>query len=351
MSVVYSIIIPTLNQSAKLKQCLFHLSELSFDADLLFNNDGGNINSLLYGELYKQTLTILTASILKVPVILSGQTIGPITKKIHAFVVKMALNKVNTLTFRDRGISFHRVKEIGVKKPIMQDTADDAVSMPFLPKKAVMKLVLGNKGAEWLKLPANLIVVMNMNGYLKAMGKKNIKEFDKEVRLLTKIADQLVEKYKAKIILVPTDYATSSDDRPLLIQIKNKMKHKERALVIGKEYYAIQYKSLIGLGDIAIDARYHFNVFATSMSVPCIGLANVVYQKTKLKGVMELYDLPYCFIPEDMDKVEVGKVWAVLEKVLRNRFKITRQLKERTASIQDDSLMTIRYAATILSGD
>ena len=31
---VYSVIIPTLNQSAKLKQCLFHLSELSFDPDL-----------------------------------------------------------------------------------------------------------------------------------------------------------------------------------------------------------------------------------------------------------------------------------------------------------------------------
>ena len=31
---VYSIIIPTLNQSSKLKQCLFHLSELSFNRDL-----------------------------------------------------------------------------------------------------------------------------------------------------------------------------------------------------------------------------------------------------------------------------------------------------------------------------
>ena len=34
MPVIYSVIIPTLNQSAKLKQCLFHLSELSFDPDL-----------------------------------------------------------------------------------------------------------------------------------------------------------------------------------------------------------------------------------------------------------------------------------------------------------------------------
>lgn len=326
------------------------INEIS-NADLLFNNGGGNINSLLYGELYKQTLTILAASILKVPVILSGQTIGPITKKIHEFVVKKALNKVDTVTFRDRGISFQRVKEIGITKPIMQDTADDAIGLPFLSQKETEKLLLENDGAEWLNLPANLIVVMNMNGYLKAMGKKNINEFDKEVRLLTKIADKLVEKYKAKILLVPTDYATSSDDRPLLIQIKNKMKYKERALVIEKEYDAIQYKSLIGIGDIAIGARYHFNVFATSMGVPCIGLANGVYQKTKLKGVMDLYDLPYCFIPEDMDKVQFDKVWKVIERVLKNRDEIARQLKERTKIIQENSLMTIRRTATILSGD
>lgn len=326
------------------------INEIS-SSDLLFNNGGGNINTLLYKELYKQTLTILAASILKVPVILSGQTIGPITKKIHAFVVKKALNRVDTVTFRDRGISLQRVKEIGIKKPIMQDTADDAIGLPFLSQKETEKLLLENDVAEWLNLPADLIVAMNMNGYLKAMGKKSINEFDKEVRLLTKIADQLVEKYRAKILLVPTDYATSSDDRPLLIQIKNKMKHKEKSLVIAKEYDAIQYKSLIGLGDIAIGARYHFNVFATSMGVPCIGLANGVYQKTKLKGVMDLYDLTYCFIPEDMDKVEFDIVWAVVERVLRNRIKIVRQLKEQTKIIQEDSLMTIRRAVDILSGD
>jgi len=320
-------------------------------ADLLFNNGGGNINSLLSGELYKQTLTILCASIQNVPVIVSGQTIGPITKRIHAFVVKKSLNRVDTITFRDKGISLQRMKGIGVKKPIMMDTADDAIGLPFMSQEETERLLLGNNGAEWLNLPADLTVVMNMNGYLKAMGKKNINEFDKEVKLLTDIADQLVEKYRAKVLLVPTDYCSSSDDRPLLIQIKNKMKYRERALVIEKKYDAVEYKSLIGLGDFAIGARYHFSVFATSMGVPCIGLANGVYQKTKLKGIMELYNLPYCFIPEDMDKVEFDTVWTIVERVLQDRTKIARQLKKRTKIIQENSLTTIRRTATLLLGD
>lgn len=326
------------------------LNELA-NADLLFNNGGGNINSLLPDELYKQTLTILAASILEVPVILSAQTIGPITKKFHAFVVKKALNRADTLTFRDSGISQRRVRTIGVINPKMQDTADDAISLSYLTKDEAKKFIIENNGEKWLNLSADITVAMNMNGYLKAMGKSNINEFSSEVNLLVEVADRLVEKYKAKILLIPTDYASSSDDRPLLRQIKNQMKYNERALVIKKEYDGIQLKSLVGIADIAIGARYHFSVFATSMGVPCIGLANGIYQKTKFKGVMELYDLPYCFIPEDMDKVKFDIVWAVVERVLENRFEIARHLKERTKIIQENSLMTIRRAATILLGD
>ena len=323
------------------------LNELA-TANLLFNNGGGNINTLLSGELYKQTLTILAASILKIPVILSGQTIGPITKKIHAFVVNVALNKVDTITLRDRSISSQRLREIGVDKPVIKDTADDAIGLPFLQISEVNKLISENDGEIWQNLPAKIIAVMNMNGYLKAMGKNRIDEFDKEVELLSRIADRLVKIYGAKILLVPTDYNAVSDDRPLLIQIKNKMRHKEKALVIEKEYDAIQYKSLIGLGDIAIGVRYHFAVFATSMGVPCIALANGVYQKTKLKGMMELYDFPDCFIGEDMNKVELEKVLMRVEHVMKNRRQIANQLKERTKIIQQESLMTISRAASIL---
>lgn len=52
-----------------------------------------------------------------------------------------------------------------------------------------------------------------------------------------------------------------------------------------------------------------------------------------------------------MDKVEFDTVWAVVERVLKNRIEIVRQLKKRTKNSKENSLMTIRCAATILSGD
>lgn len=48
----------------------------------------------------------------------------------------------------------------------------------------------------------------------------------------------------------------------------------------------------------------------------------------------------------DMDKVQA---WKVIEKVLKNRDEIARQLKERTKIIKEHSLVTIRPAADILS--
>ena len=325
------------------------INEIS-SADILFNNGGGNINTLLAKELYKQTLTIWAAAKLNVPIIVSGQTIGPITNKLHAYIVKKALNYADIITFRDKAVSLNRVKMIGVYKPVLKDTADDAISLPYLSNQVVQDLILENAGYRWQKISANIIVAINMNGYLKAMGKNNINEFYKEIELFTKIADKIVEKYKAKILFIPTDYNSASDDRPLLKKIQNKMKHKQKTLVIEKEYDAIQYKSLIGLANMAIGARYHFNVFATSMGVPCIGIANGIYQKTKLKGVMDLYDLPFCFIQEDMHEVEFETVWSVVEKVLQNLSNISTHLKKTTITIQKNSMITIQRAK-ILSGE
>ena len=317
-------------------------------AHLLFNNGGGNINTLLSGELYKQTVAIIAASFFRLPIILSGQTIGPITNKLQALVVKIALNRADLITLRDEDVSKYRLIKIGVNKPTIKDTCDDAIGLPIIDKKEVKRLILENGGNSWLEIRSTIIAIINMNGYLKAMGKKSVDEFQNELDLLTITADRLVKDFKAKILFVPTDYGKSSDDRPLLNKIKTRMEFKDKALVINKEYDAVQYKNLIGIGEIAIGVRYHFTVFATSMGVPCIALANGVYQKTKLKGIMDIFDLQYCYISEDMSKTTPDTLWSVIEKVLNKREHISEHLKKRTEALQKESMIPIKHAKSIL---
>lgn len=318
-------------------------------SDLLFNNGGGNINSLFYEELYKQTLTILAASFLGKPVILSGQTIGPFTNSIHAKIAKIALNRIDTITFRDKNVSMQRLRAIGINKPTMQDTADDAITLPILSRDVIEHLILDNQGAKWLKLNSDIIAILNISADLRANEKETLSQFDKEVTLLSCVADKLIDEHNAKIILLPTDYCVVADDRFLLREIKKTMKHGAQVLIVEQEYDAIKLKSLISIADIAIGVRYHFNVFATSSGVPCIGVANGAYQKTKLKGVMDLYDLPNCHILEDIHAIKFDRLWQVVEDVLKTRNEIAIHLKERTKILEEDSLKTIRRAADIIN--
>jgi polysaccharide pyruvyl transferase WcaK-like protein len=341
-------------------KCLYYKFSLPIDkhakmvlqelaaSKLLFNNGGGNINSLLSGELYKQTATILAASFLGLPVILSGQTIGPIHTKLHALVVKNALNRATIITLRDKDVSRNRLLEISVNRPSMRDTCDDAIGLPVIEQSKVKRLICENGGDKWLEKKTKITAVINMNGYLKAMGKKSLTEFGNEIRLLTTTADRLVKDANAKILFVPTDYGKASDDRPLLNKIRSGMKFQDQALVINMAYDAVQYKSLIGVGDIAIGVRYHFAVFATSMGVPCIALANGVYQKTKLKGVMDLYNVPYCYISKDMSQVDQQELWIVIERVLSDLSRIANHLRERTKALLRESMLPILAARDIL---
>ncbi len=310
-------------------------------AKLIFNNGGGNINSLFPDEMYKQCSMMLAAFALKVPIVVSGQTMGPYTKTIHRWIVKKAINRTEIITFRDLEVSKNRVKEIGVKRPTLLDTADDAISLPFLTKEDTIKMIVENGGEEWLKIPTEMVFVLNMNGYRMAMGKAKQDSFSAEVELFAVLGNYFIKKHNAKIIMVPTDYALSSDDRPLLAEVKRRIENG-KTIVIEKEYDAIQLKSLIGFGDFAIGSRYHFLVFAASMAVPFIGLANGIYQKTKLKGLLDLYGLSEYSIEEDMCKVSNEYIIMMIEKILEKKKEIRNKLIFRTKNLKEASLVTIQ---------
>ena len=325
------------------------LDELA-TADLLFNVGGGNINSVIRTELYQKTLAHLSAKVLKLPAIISGQTIGPFFKKLDAFLARQALDAADMLTLRDKDVSRQRLAEIGVTRPRILDTADDAMTLPAFPESQAREMLLELSGGRWTESAVKFLVAMNMNGYALGMGKGDNASWSHDIALMSEIADRLVERHQAHVLLVPTDYCPSSDDRPLLQEVKSTMRHGERAACVQAEVDDITLKGLIGLADLAIGSRYHFNVFAVSMGVPCIGVASGVYQMTKLEGLMALYGLPQCFIKKGLDSLSPEELWATVESVLAEREQIVSRLQEMTPVLQECSLVTIQRTVELLSG-
>ena len=332
---------------------LWHSARLALDeiasADLVFNVGGANLNSIITQELYKKCAIYLAARILGKPVIVSGQTIGPFYKWLDRRVAAFALNQVRMITLRDKDVSRRRLHEIGVIKPEIFDTADDAMTLPFLSAEESFKVLRNDAGDNWIEMKSDLTVGLNLKGALKIFkGPGRTSDVSQEINLLAKIADKTIERYNAKIVFIPTDYGHGVDDRELHRIILSSMKYKKRGVCLEGRYDDITLKGIIGLMDLAIGSRYHFCVFAASMGVPTIGIASGVYQMTKLKGLMDLYDLPECFIDSDMEFAKLEEIWPKIEVIIEKRESISEQIREKTPILQERSLQTIYKATEII---
>jgi coenzyme F420-reducing hydrogenase beta subunit/polysaccharide pyruvyl transferase WcaK-like protein len=324
------------------------LDELA-GADLLFNVGGGNLNSLIPQELYKKCTTYLAARILKKPVIVSGQTTGPFTRKFDALYARFCLNRVDMITFRDKNTSHKRLRAIGVTRPIMADAADDAMTLPSISQEEARDLLRSLTSPSWWSLKAPLIVTMNLKGSLKLFkGEGRSSGLIREIDLMAKLADGLVQVYGAKIFFLPTDYCQGVDDREGHRDIVSCMQFASNATCVEKEYDDTTLKGIIALADIAIGARYHFAVFAASSFVPFLGIASGVYQQTKLKGLADLCGLPQCFAPDDMEFATFEQIWPKVEKVVDDREFVVQRLLKRVPLLKQRSLMAVRAATELL---
>ena len=308
-------------------------------ADVILNVGGGNINSVIPSELYKKCTTFIIASILKKPVFLSGQTMGPYNGIVGKTYARIALNKVKMISFRDKETSLLRLKDIGVEAPIMFDAADDAITLKGIQYKEAERILENETGLKFSHLKNGLLIALNMKASLSVFkGKGRESDLAKEVDLMAKIADKIINNYSCRVVFMPTDFSDTVDDRKVHKQIYDKIQNKDLAYTINNPYIDDELIGMIACADIAIGARYHFNVFAASRNIPFLGIASGVYQRTKLKGLSGLCGLKECYVDHDMEFVTLEEVWPYVKKVIDNRVEIKRKLSERVPTLKENSL-------------
>ena len=75
----YSIIIPTLNQAANLKKCLYHLSELNFDQnffEVLVIDNGSTDNTMFVSLLFRNKIRNLNYHFCQDPGLMAARHMG-----------------------------------------------------------------------------------------------------------------------------------------------------------------------------------------------------------------------------------------------------------------------------------
>ncbi|GEM_PF-243071 len=324
------------------------LDEL-LSSDLLFNVGGGNLNSLTRQELSKKGFLYLAARVAGIPVVVSGQTIGPFTRVSDRLFARFVLNRVNLITFRDKGISHQRCLDIGVSGPLMKDAADDAISLPSVEKETAARLLEREVEPGWLTLPSDLTVCMNLKAGLKIyteVGKGT--DISSVVRLFALLADRILERHDSKILFLPTDYHPASDDREIHREVVSNMRDTTKVACIESEQNDVVLRGLLGLCDFALGARYHFCVFSAAEYLPCLGVAAGTYQMTKLRGLAALCNMPELYWEKDARNSDPEEIWSRLEDLLNKRAEISEKLKEIVPELVQASHYGVDFAVNIL---
>ena len=304
--------------------------------DILFNVGGGNLNSIWrFGGLYSKCITYLICKILGKPIILSGQTIGPIDNWIDRKFARFVLNKVDVITLRDTS-SKSILRSIGVVKPVIKETADDAVLLPCATYEDIKAIFLDEKIDAHRPL-----IGINVIGHGHLSGSK----LNKAKQILAEVSDHLISELDARMVFVPMEYI-SDDDRVTLSETLELMQHKDRVRIIMNEYDDKTLKGIIGQMDIVIGLRYHFIVFATTMQVPSIGIYSDQYYAMKMKGILELMGQEKYAC--DIDKISSEEIIEPAKDALQNKDKIAEELEKRTNVLGEHSLFTIEYAVKLL---
>lgn len=320
-------------------------------ADLLFNVGGGNLNSIIPEEFYKKGVTYTAASILGKPIVVSGQTIGPFRGRFDRLFARYVLNKPRMITFRDKGISRNRCREIGITKPLLIDAADDAMCLPSLSKRTAMQTVENDPGVTpgWLNRKAEITVCMNMKGSLRLFTSKG-KDTNLSglTEILARVADHILAHYKAKIVFIPTDYHPDVDDRRLHREIAARMAYRHYACCIEGEYDDVTLKGMIGLCNVAVGSRYHFCVFAASLGIPFLGIASGIYQMTKLRGLSLLCGAPQTFYETDLAEADADDLNRRVDEIIIDRESIAGSLRLIVPELKKRSTTAVEFAGELL---
>lgn len=203
--------------------------------------------------LYYLGITML-AKLLKKPVFYYGQGFGPIVHKLSKRMIRMIVNRVDTITVRDQA-SGDEMRDYGVTKAPIHIAADPALTInPLEANTTEAESILQMYQVD-LEQPIAFVSIRDW---------KQEKQFKKELAIA---CDQLVEK-GWQVVFLPMQYP--NDLSPSIDTIEQM---KQKAVLIDQPLNFKQIMSLIRLGDLMIGMRLHAIILAAIMTVPYVAFS------------------------------------------------------------------------------
>ncbi|HIH61187.1 MAG TPA: hypothetical protein HA298_00640 [Methanobacteriales archaeon] len=292
-----------------------------YDSDIVITT-GGDVLSEDYGifNFLTEFCGLSIAILLKKPVFVYAESIGPFKNNITRFIARTVLNKTHVITTRDE-ISFNYLKKIGVEKPSIYFTADSAF---LLDKKEVNNPLLNNF------LSRGKIIGFSLSNAISEWADGNYNEY---VNVIAKIIDIIIESYDVNVLLIA--HVTGSglnDDRIINKNVLKKVKNKKRIFNLKGDYNSEELKYIISHCELFIGARMHANIAALSNCIPTVAISYSI----KTPGLMKLCGLEDYYI--EFTDLNEHTLLSKISDAWENREKIKAHLKNVIPKVKKKAL-------------
>ena len=288
------------------------------EADIVVSVGAERINDNFYKAIFFSLYVLWIIQAYGKFLVLFPQTIGPFHFKVTRFLAARVLKDCQVVYLRDEK-SARIVKEMGVKGPLVVNTADVAIMQSALSADQA-KVLLHDVGVTIGDGPLIGISAMKWT-YVKVKGSSRYNEYKEAI---AKVADKLIKEKDARILFLATNlpvHGCREDDLGAAKEIAQLIKCNNRVYVLSKLYTPAQMKGIMGLLDMCIVTRMHACIFSTGIFTPTL---SINYQ-FKLHEYMKLMGLGDYTI--DIDQVNYDRLKRLADFAWDNRDAIRKILR------------------------
>ncbi|HZK12010.1 MAG TPA: polysaccharide pyruvyl transferase CsaB [Atribacterota bacterium] len=290
------------------------------DTNLFISGGGGLLQDSTgkgWSILYYLGL-ILIAKIVKVPVMIYAQGIGPVNKQVNKKLIKWILNKVDLITVRDNP-SKELLENLKVVKPSIYVNSDPV----FLLKKKNINHTMDSYPyiQELINSDNRPLIGVSVREY-KSNGSDS-------KRIFAQAADYLIENYKAKIIFFPFQF---DEDLYISEEILSLMKNKAEVLKIQLEPEELLF--VMSRLSLVVGVRLHSIIFSSMANIPFIAFN----YDPKVKYFIEELGLSELLLEIDED-ISLKNIQEKIEYLRKNNDKIKNILLEKVNNLEEKALM------------
>ena len=293
------------------------------NSDLLISGGGSLLQDVTSknGILYYLGV-IFFAKLLRKPVLVYSQGIGPINMKRNRRITAFILNRVNGITVRDEG-SKKDLEEMGVKKDIVV-SADPVLGFSSEEIKI-------EKGRELLER-----VGVNINdGKILGISVRPWKTAGTNFTAIAEACDRLVTQ-GWQIVFIPMHFP---EDIQASRDVVNQM--KEKAFLLKENCSPSEAFSIYKAVDVVMGMRLHALIMAAVIEKPLIAIS----YDPKVNRFMDLLDI---YQVMDINDLKCQEILDLVQNTWQNKEGFMLNLQDKMAPLRKKAMLSAEKAFRIL---